>query len=70
VITVADEGTGIATDDLDDVFKAFYTTKTEGTGLGLAVVRDLVRAHGGQVDLQSELGRGTTFSLSLPRVGV
>jgi PAS domain S-box-containing protein len=65
-VTVADTGAGIAPHDLGRVFEPFYTTKPQGTGLGLAVSYGIVREHRGVIDVESELGRGTTFTLTLP----
>lgn len=67
-ITVNDTGTGIAPELQRRIFEPFYTTKTKGTGLGLMIVERIVKAHGGRIDLQSEVGRGTTFKLWLPLV--
>jgi signal transduction histidine kinase len=66
-IGVEDEGVGIPKDRLDDIFKAFFTTKKDrGTGLGLSVCHGIVREHGGFIDVSSELGKGTQFSVFLP----
>jgi signal transduction histidine kinase len=65
-IVVRDEGRGIDPADLDRIWDPFFTTRTDGTGLGLALVRKTVTAHGGRLSVQSEPGRGTTFSVSLP----
>ncbi len=65
-IVVRDEGRGIAAEDLDRIWDPFFTTRTDGTGLGLALVRKTVTAHGGSVCVQSDPGRGTTFHVSLP----
>lgn len=67
VCAVRDTGTGIAPDLLDKIFEPFFTTKGElGTGLGLPVVREIVTSYGGAVKVDSELGRGTTFTFDLP----
>ena len=71
-VQVVDQGIGIAPDKLEDVWEAFYqvdnssTREFGGTGLGLAIVRNFVQAHGGSVDVQSQLGGGSTFSVLLP----
>jgi len=66
-ITVSDTGSGIEPDDLEHIFEPFFTTKSDGTGMGLAAVYGALRSHNGAVDVQSEPGRGTVFSLLLPR---
>jgi signal transduction histidine kinase/CheY-like chemotaxis protein len=70
-ISVADTGTGIAAEHLDSVFDEFQQVgdaraQTGGTGLGLALTRRLVQGHGGRVDLESELGQGSKFTVYLP----
>jgi signal transduction histidine kinase len=65
-ITFCDSGSGIAPDILQRIFEPFYTTKTDGTGLGLAVTRKIIEAHGGKLDIESKEGLGTTVSISLP----
>jgi signal transduction histidine kinase len=72
-ISVADTGTGIAPADLRRIFEPFFSTKTEpdaagqgGTGLGLAVCRDIVEAHHGRLRAESRLGQGSTFTIILP----
>jgi PAS domain S-box-containing protein len=64
LIEVADTGTGIA--EGLDVFQLFRTTKPEGTGLGLPIVQQIISEHRGNVDYVSQLGKGTTFRISLP----
>jgi signal transduction histidine kinase len=66
VIDVIDTGPGIAPDALDKVFQAYYSTKSGGSGLGLAMARRIAEEHGGSLTVQSELGKGTDFSLRLP----
>ncbi len=66
-IEVRDEGTGISAEELAKVFDPFYTTRQGGTGLGLANVDRLARAHGGSVGVRSRVGAGTTFVLDFPR---
>ncbi len=65
-IDVADTGPGIQPADLPRLFEPFFTTKASGSGLGLAIVHQTVQRHGGTVLVRSELGAGTTFSMSLP----
>ncbi|HNT77185.1 MAG TPA: PAS domain S-box protein [Anaerolineae bacterium] len=67
-VTVADTGAGIPDDVLPHIFEPFFTTKEpgKGTGLGLAQVYGIVKAHEGQIDVQTQLGAGTTFTLYLP----
>ena len=69
VLTVSDSGSGIAAADLDKIFEPFYTKKVmgrSGTGLGLAVVWGTVKDHNGYIDVQSEKGKGSTFTLYFP----
>jgi PAS domain S-box-containing protein len=66
-IRVADDGCGIAEKDLAHIFDPFYTTKRDGTGLGLAVVRQIVEEHGGRIQVRSLPQRGTTFVIVLPK---
>jgi signal transduction histidine kinase len=68
-LTVADTGVGMTADELDEAFGNFYTTKPSGTGLGLPIVRRLVNDIGGTLRVETEPGRGTTFSIDLPAAG-
>ena len=64
---VRDTGNGIPAAQLPHIFEPLYTTKPEGTGLGLYIVREIVTAHAGEITVQSVEGDGTTFLLTLPR---
>ena len=68
MVTVADTGTGIAPDIRDRIFEPFFTTKaaSQGTGLGLAAVLNIVKNHGGFIDMQTALGEGSQFHVCLP----
>jgi nitrogen-specific signal transduction histidine kinase len=65
-ITIADNGPGIAADDLSRIFVPFYTTKTNGTGLGLAIVQKIIVQHGGSVEVRNQPQGGAEFIVSLP----
>lgn len=65
-LEVADTGPGIMPDQLERVFKLFFTTKSHGTGLGLPVAKKIVERHGGTIRVESEHGHGTKFTIELP----
>jgi PAS domain S-box-containing protein len=65
-VSVADTGGGIPQEQINRIFEPFYTTTKKGSGLGLMIVQRIVRAHGGRIELDSHLGRGTTFRIWLP----
>ncbi|QVL33653.1 two-component sensor histidine kinase [Telmatocola sphagniphila] len=65
-LDVIDTGSGIPTDQLEKIFKPFHTTKMGGTGLGLPTTRKVIEALGGSIEVQSEVGTGTKFSILLP----
>jgi PAS domain S-box-containing protein len=65
-ISVVDHGEGIAPDMLDRIFVPFFTTKSSGSGLGLAVAYSVVQTHGGRINVSSSRGVGTTFQILLP----
>ena len=66
LISVADSGRGISPEHLPFIFRPFYTTKGNGTGLGLSLARRIVEDHRGQIEVESELGRGTEFLVTIP----
>ena len=68
-LSIADEGTGIPRENLERIFAPFFSTKRsgEGTGLGLAVAHGIVTEHGGWIEVESDLGKGSRFSIFLPR---
>jgi PAS domain S-box-containing protein len=68
VISIRDTGEGIRAEDIPHVFDPFFTTKDYGTGLGLSVVHGIVQEHGGQIEVESELRKGTVFHILLPLV--
>jgi signal transduction histidine kinase len=65
-ITVTDNGRGISADHLPNIFRPFYTTKGNGTGLGLSLARRIVEEHHGTIDVTSTVGKGTKFLVQLP----
>ena len=65
-VTVQDTGGGVAPENLEKIFKPFFTTKAKGQGLGLAVCKRLIEAQSGTITLKSELGKGSTFTVEIP----
>ena len=65
-VSVADTGGGIPQEQINRIFEPFYTTKKKGSGLGLMIVQRIVRAHNGRIELESNVGKGTTFRVWLP----
>ncbi|HJT46381.1 MAG TPA: ATP-binding protein [Chthoniobacterales bacterium] len=68
LISIRDTGEGIKPEDIAHVFDPFFTTKDYGTGLGLSVVHGIIQEHGGQIEVESELQKGTVFHILLPLV--
>jgi signal transduction histidine kinase len=66
VVTVADRGIGIAADDLPRVFDPYFTTRRTGTGIGLAISRNIIEGLGGRITVSSERDRGTEVRIELP----
>ena len=67
MLSVSDSGCGIKPENMQKIFKPFFTTKNAGTGLGLMIVERIVREHGGALAVDSRENVGTTFTISLPR---
>jgi signal transduction histidine kinase len=69
-IKVSDNGNGIPKQIADKIFQPFFTTKPtgQGTGLGLSIAYDIVKAHGGEIKVETEEGRGSMFAIQLPAV--
>jgi signal transduction histidine kinase len=66
VVTISDNGPGIPPEKVSQIFEPYFTTKEKGTGLGLAIVKHNTEIYGGTVDIESELGNGTRFTINLP----
>jgi signal transduction histidine kinase len=67
IITVEDTGVGIPQESMPKIFEAFFTTKAQGQGLGLSICKKFVEANGGSIEVESEEGKGTIFTVKLPR---
>ncbi len=67
-ITIEDTGVGIPSEDVERIFKMYYSTKQEGTGIGLALVRRVVDLHHGSIEIHSTIGQGTSVIVRLPTV--
>lgn len=67
-VSVMDHGKGISAENMGNLFQPFFTTRKTGTGLGLLIVRRIIREHGGEIDISSRIGQGTTVSIILPLV--
>jgi signal transduction histidine kinase len=65
-VSVADSGVGIPPEDLAKIFEPLVTTKPKGIGLGLALIQNLVEANGGRIEVESQVGQGSTFTVWLP----
>ena len=65
-LTVSDDGVGIAAEDRERILRPFFSTKDGGNGLGLSITQRIIHEHGGELSFESEVGRGTTFTVTLP----
>ena len=65
-ISITDSGNGIVPEEKEKIFEPFFTTKENGTGLGLSIVHKIIENHNGLIKVESELGRGSTFTVLLP----
>jgi C4-dicarboxylate-specific signal transduction histidine kinase len=70
VVSVVDNGSGLAPQAADRVFESFFTTKDAGLGLGLSICRSIITAHGGRLSASNNVGRGATFTFALPAVAI
>ena len=66
LISVSDTGAGLPPEKADEIFNAFFTTKPQGSGMGLAISKSIVESHGGRIWATSNNGRGATFHFTLP----
>lgn len=68
ILSISDTGIGIPKENLERIFETFFTTKPvgEGTGLGLSIVYNIIKEHHGTIEVESEVGKGTTFKIGLP----
>jgi len=66
LITFEDTGIGIPEDKIKEIFRPFFTTKSKGLGLGLAICKKLIEAHGGSIFVRSKVGEGSRFEIRLP----
>ena len=69
LISIRDTGVGIPSEKVGQIFDAFFTTKTQGTGMGLAITRSIIEAHGGRVWATANSNRGANFHFILPTAG-
>ena len=66
LVSVSDTGIGLSTDDAERIFEAFFTTKPQGTGMGLSISRRIIASHGGRLWASPNTGQGATFQFTLP----
>ena len=66
VIQISDTGIGIEPDELPHIFEAYYSTRSQGSGLGLPTAKKIIEEHKGTIKVDSEVGKGTSFTIKLP----
>ena len=66
ILSISDEGGGISESQIKKVFQPFFSTRTQGSGLGLPISKKIIEKHGGRISVKSEAGKGTTFTIELP----
>jgi len=66
VIRIKDTGVGVPGEHLKDIFMPFFSTKNDGKGLGLSICHNIIKNHGGSIELESQLGQGSVFTIKLP----
>jgi signal transduction histidine kinase len=69
-ISITDSGNGIPSQEREKIFEPFFTTKENGSGLGLSIVHKIVENHNGSIKVESEVGKGSTFTVFLPTDGI
>jgi signal transduction histidine kinase len=67
LMSVGDTGVGLEPEQAEQIFSAFFTTKPQGTGMGLPISRSIIESHGGRLWVTAHSGRGATFHFTLPR---
>jgi signal transduction histidine kinase len=65
-VSITDTGVGIPEANIEKIFEPLFTSKAKGIGLGMAISKTFVEGHGGSIEVQSEIGKGTTFTVRLP----
>jgi signal transduction histidine kinase len=68
IVKFADTGSGVDRENLENIFDPFFTKKSKGTGLGLSISQRIVQEHGGEINVESDTGKGSVFSIYLPAI--
>jgi signal transduction histidine kinase len=67
MLTIADNGIGMDSEERARIFSPYFTTKKSGTGLGLYIAQKIIKDHGGRIQIESQKGKGTAFTITFPR---